>query len=60
MTFDAALARAQTLRTSLLDHGVAAVSIELQTGRPGTPNDGWFDTRFVTKLSHHIVSSRSR
>ncbi len=51
-----ALARALTLKTSLLDHGVRAVSIELQTGRPGTPNDAWWDSRFMSCFVHHTVS----
>lgn len=57
---DAALARARSLREALLDHGVRAVSIELQTGRPGTPNGAWYDTRFVAEMSHHTVSRPSQ
>jgi len=54
-----ALARADRLRTSLLDHGVRAVSIEIQQGRPGTPNDRWWDDKFVAEFSHHTVSRPS-
>lgn len=55
-----ALARASVLRESLLDHGVRKVSIELQQGRPGTPNDQWWDDRFVMEMSHHTVSRPSQ
>lgn len=55
-----ALARAHTLRESLLDHGVSRVSIELRPGRPGTPNGLWWDARFRTSMGHHIVSRRSQ
>lgn len=55
-----AMIRARELRESLLDHGVDAVSIELQQGRPGTPNNGWIDSRFVGTMGHHIVSRRSQ
>jgi hypothetical protein len=51
-----ALARANVLRTSLLDHGVKAVSIELVEGRGGS---GWSDDHFIGSLGHHIVSRRS-
>lgn len=60
MSRDAALREAQELRTALLDHGVRAVSIELQQGRPGTPNGAWLDSRFLVPTSHHIVSRRSQ
>lgn len=59
MSFAEAMRRANEVRTSLLDHGVQRVSIELQMGRPGTPNERWFDTRFATVLSHHTVSRPS-
>lgn len=55
-----AVARARTLREALLDHGVGTVSIELVVGRPGGPNGGWWDGRFVATLGHHIVSRRSQ
>lgn len=53
-------ARARLLREALLDHGVPKVSIELQQGRPGTPNSRWYDTRFIGSMGHHIVSRRSQ
>lgn len=49
---------ANHLREELEARGLR-VSIELQRGRPGTPNGRWFDTRFVGCLGHHIVSRRS-
>jgi hypothetical protein len=55
-----ALAHADRLRESLLDHGVKKVSIELVQGRPGGPNDAWWTTTFVGSLGHHIVSRRSQ
>ncbi|MCI0679657.1 MAG: hypothetical protein L0Z63_11540 [Actinobacteria bacterium] len=60
MSQELAISRAQELRAALLDHGVKAVSIELQPGRGGTPNNGWYDTRFVANMGHHIVSYRSQ
>ena len=54
-----ALERARVLKVALLDHGVRTVSIEIMQGRPGTPNDRWFDRRFIGVLGHHIVSTRS-
>ncbi len=58
MSQTGALARARALREALLDHGVAAVSIELVVGRPGGPNGAWFDERWVGTMGHHIVSHR--
>jgi hypothetical protein len=55
-----ALARAYSLKTALLDHGVEQVSIEIQTGRPGTPHGLWYDTRFIGALMHHTVSLPSQ
>lgn len=52
-----AIARAQDLRASLLDHGVSKVSIELVAGRG---SGGWSDDRFVATLGHHILSRRSQ
>ncbi len=59
MSYTEAVARALTLKTALLDHGVRAVSIELQQGRPGTPNDAWWDSRFMSCFDHHTVSRPS-
>lgn len=58
MSRSGALARAYDLRDELQARGVQ-VSIELQQGRPGTPNDRWYDTRFIGSMGHHTVSSRS-
>lgn len=60
MSKSAALARAKQLREALLDHGVRKVSIELQQGRPGTPNGRWYDTRFVAEMSHHTATYPSQ
>jgi hypothetical protein len=57
--FSLALTQANLLRSILLDHGVARVSIELQPGRPGTPNAGWFAPTFMGNMGHHIVSTRA-
>lgn len=57
MNRDQALARARDLKTSLLDHGVAQVSIELVVGR-GSP--GWGDDHFIGSMGHHIVSYQSQ
>ena len=54
-----ALAAAQELRTALLDHGVKAVSIELQVGRGPASGANWWCPTFAAALSHHIVSRRS-
>jgi hypothetical protein len=59
MSQSGALSQANQLRTALLDHGVRSVSIELQQGRPGTPNGSWYDTRFVGSCGHHTVSRPS-
>src|SRR5690554_5519892 len=53
------MARARVLRDELVKRGVST-SIEIQQGRPGTPNGRWFDTRFIGTMGHHIVSRRSQ
>ncbi len=53
MTLATAQAAAAELRTSLLDNGVRAVSIELQQGVAGS---GWGVEPFKRGLGHHIVS----
>lgn len=55
MSQESALAKARTLRTALLDHGVPEVSIELQIGRP-VSGDRWDHLNIKTNFSHHIVS----
>jgi hypothetical protein len=55
-----ALRRAGQLREALLDYGIRKVSIEIMQGRPGTPNDRWWDKRFIGTMGHHIVSLRSQ
>ena len=59
MSRDTALAAARDLRTALLDHGVARVSIELQAGR-GPAADPWHARTFLGMLSHHIASRPSQ
>ena len=59
MSRDGAMARARALRDELTKRGVPT-SIEIQQGRPGTPNGRWFDTRFIGTMGHHIVSRRSQ
>ena len=59
MSKSAATARARALRDELVERGVPT-SIELQQGRPGTPNGRWYDTRFIGTMGHHIVSRRSQ
>lgn len=54
-----ALADAQQLRTALLDHGVKAVSIELQAGR-GPDADPWHGKAYRAVMSHHIASRPSQ
>jgi len=54
-----ALVRARALRDELVKRGVPT-SIEIQQGRPGTPNGRWYDTRFIGSMGHHIVSRRSQ
>lgn len=59
---DTALVYARQLREALLDHGVPAVSIELQVGRPsygGYGGDDWTITaeHMVGAIAHHTVSS---
>lgn len=59
MSYSGAMARARALKAELEKRGVK-VSIEIQQGRPGTPNDAWYDTRFIGTMGHHIVSTRSQ
>lgn len=57
-----ALARAQVIRTALLDHGVPQVSIELQVGRPtygSYGGDDWNACKPVAVFAHHTVSGYS-
>lgn len=56
MSLEVARARAEGLKTSLLRHGVKAVTIELVEGRGGS---GWSDDRFVATMGHHIASYRA-
>lgn len=55
MSRGTALVAARELRTSLLDHGVARVSIELREGRPAGDRDRWLNTRFVGVMAHHTA-----
>lgn len=57
MSFEAAQTAANRLREALLDHGVRAVSIELQQGSGGS---GWGVAPFVRGLGHHIASRPSQ
>jgi hypothetical protein len=58
MSRESALAKARDLRVALLDHGVPAVSIELQIGRPVIGDD--YDSLDIkTNFAHHIVSRYS-
>lgn len=58
MTRTAALSAADQLRTALLDHGVARVSIELVQGRGGS---GWINPhRWVGTMGHHIATRRTQ
>lgn len=59
MSRDEALTRARALRDELVARGVPT-SIEIQQGRPGTPNERWWDRRFIGSMGHHIVSRRSQ
>lgn len=54
-----AIARASRLKTQLEKRGVPTI-VSLLQGRPGTPNNLWYDTRFIGSMGHHIVSTRSQ
>lgn len=57
MSVALAQAAAQQLRTALLDHGVRAVSLELQ---PGVAGSGWHVGTFKRGMGHHIASRPSQ
>ena len=59
MTIAQAQAAAADLRVSLLDHGVQAVSLELQAG-VGPKADPWGPAPFVRGMGHHIASRPSQ
>lgn len=57
MTYNAAVARANSLRNVLLSYGVKAVTIELVEGRGGS---GWSAENFVATMGHHIATYRTQ